>query len=131
MSAPMRRVVHEWPANEAGRKAAELAVARGQLVYAERVGDVVRVVLRVPTGRTPTAPRQTTTRLRQARQRVALAVAGVVLLVAALVWGVVLAVAWAADHLAMLLGIGVVLAIFGAVVVRIAVGGGGDHPCNR
>ena len=128
----MRRVVHEWPANDAGRRAAELAVARGQLVYAERVGDVVRVVLRVPAGRTPTGPRQTTTRPRQGFRRVALAITAAVLLVGALVWGVALAVAWAADHLAMLLGIGVVLAIFGAVVVRIAVGGGGDdHPCDR
>lgn len=128
-------MVRYWPADESGRRAAELAYARGQLVHAERVGDVVRVVLRVPAGRTPTrtptAPRQTTTRPRQVRWRVALAITAVVLLVGALVWGVVLAVAWAAAHVAQLLGIGVMLALLGAVVVRIAVGGGGDHPCNR
>jgi uncharacterized membrane protein YcjF (UPF0283 family) len=125
-------VVREWPANEAGRRAAELARARGQLVHAERVGDVVRVVLRVPDRSTPTAPRQTTTRPRQVRWRVALAVAAAVLLLGAVVWGVVLVVAWAAAHVAQLVGIGVVLALLGAVVVRIAVGGGGgDHPCNR
>lgn len=121
-------MVRYWPADESGRRAAELAYARGQLVHAERHGDVVRVVLRVPAGRTPT---RTPTAPRRVRWRVALAITAVVLLVGALVWCVVLAAAWVAAHVAQLLGIGVMLALLGAVVVRIAVGGGGDHPCNR
>lgn len=120
MSAPMRRVVHEWPANDAGRRAAELAYARGQLVHAERVGDVVRVVLRVPGGRTPTA-------------RPWLVPAVVITGAAtAVVVAVVLVVGWVLDHLALLLGAGVVALLGAALLARVAgVGGRGEHPCDR
>lgn len=118
MSTPMRRVVHEWPANQAGRRAAELAHARGQLVYAERVGDVVRVVLRVPAGRTPTGPRQ------HRWVRWAAAATVVLLLLGALFW--VLYTYWA-----LILGAIVVALFLLALLGRVAGGGGDDHPCNR
>lgn len=103
MSAPMRRVVREWPANDAGRRAAERALARGQLVHAERHGDVVRVVLQVPT---PTRPRQHPDRARRQGWRVPAAVCGFVVVVAvavvALLWWAVL---WLAAHVALVLGL--------------------------
>lgn len=109
MSVPMRRVVREWPANEAGRRAAERALARGQLVHAERHGDVVRVVLQLPT---PTAPRQhpatypdkVGTGPRQGWHVPAAvfgAVVGAAVACVALSWWVVL---WVAGHLALVIG---------------------------
>lgn len=91
----MRRVVREWPANDAGRRAAEEAIARGQLVHAERHGDVVRVVLQVPA---PTRP-------RQSWHVPAAVMGGAVAAVGALVLLLRWVVLWLADHAAEVVGV--------------------------
>lgn len=102
MSVPMRRVVHEWPANDAGRRAAELAYARGQLVHAERHGDVVRVVLRVPAGRATRVRQRATGRPWLVP---AVVIGGAVTAVGVLVLLLRWVVLWLADHAAQVLGV--------------------------
>jgi len=110
-----------WPANAAGQRAAELALARGQLVRAERVGDVVRVVLRVPR-QDPDRFRHTPTRPRRWTWIAAGCAAGAVIL-GALVWLVVLAVAWLTAHVAQVLGV-----VAGSVAVLYVLGRVGACP---
>lgn len=125
----MNELVREWAGTAASvRRALELADARGQLVSFEPLragpsGVAVRVVLRPTSTRTPTGPRQTTTRPRQRRWvRWSAVVAIVLLLSGALFW--VLYTYWA-----VILGT-IVVALL--VLLAQAAGGGGDsHPCNR
>lgn len=119
-------MVRYWPANESGRRAYDIARTRGQLVCAERHGDVVRVVLRVPALRATRVRQRATARPWLVPAAV---IAGAVVALGTLV---VLVVAWVLEHLAVILGAGVVVLLGVAVLARIAgVGGRDDHPCNR
>lgn len=106
-------VIREWSGSaDAVRRALEIAEGRGQLVSVEPLragprGVAVRVVLR-PSAltRTPTPPRQTPTRPRQRRWvRWAIGSTAALLLLGAIVWLVVEAVAWAFAHVAQILGV--------------------------
>lgn len=100
-------MVRYWPADESGRRAAELAYARGQLVHAERHGDVVRVVLRVPAGRATRVRQRATARPWLVPTAV---IGGAVGALVALLWWAVL---WVADHAAQVLGVlGALLVLF-------------------
>lgn len=135
-------IVREWPANAAGARAFRIAQQRGQVVSAERCGDVVRVVLRGDVVRRPAQP--TTTRLRQDhdkprqlhplrvrrgweyRAAVGVALAGTVvvfvwLLVEAVRWSWERFTAWLSAHAAELVGAAVLL-LFGAGLVLYGLG---------
>jgi len=126
-------VVRVWPVTEATRTALRLAEERGQLVSAERRGDVVRVVLRDVVVRRPAQPTTTGPRQVPTRRLVAVGVSvGAGLGAAgAVAWGVVELLVWAAGHVAVILGGAVALLLLAALLTRILVGGGDSHPCNR
>lgn len=128
----MTEIVREWPANAAGERACRLAKQRGQLVHAERRGDVVRVVLKgVELPPAPPAGQRRIAGGRRTAAKYVAAGAGIALGVGGVVWGVVELVRWASAHVAQILGGVVALLLIAAVLARVMVGGGDEHPCNR